>query len=377
MTSMISIDASALSGYNSLTFFDDYFDDFVGASMSFYGGAADSAYGATYYMNGSQVLATLETAGETEDENIETDYVVLLEGADLAYDFIHYGASYGHGISGTINSITFGTWVDGQTTGDQAAGEDGEISELEEFLVIDGLDLDAEAGTAYGTGTNLVYNMYKAVQNADAASVEDLLSDYGFDMTGSASEDYLVGTGNDDVLAGRLGRDTLVGKGGDDLLKGNWNDDHLKGQAGDDTLRGGKGDDLVKGGSGDDMLYGGAGDDTLHGGKGDDVLKGRSGDDTLRGGKGDDLIKGGIGNDTVYGGAGEDRFVFGKTAGSDVIADFTPGEDIIKVTALDISGLDNFAISDGETGVVLTSGSVSIELTNVAEEDLSADMFLF
>ena len=41
--------------------------------------------------------------------NAATNKQVLIEGENLAYDFAHYGRTKGHGISGTIESITFGT----------------------------------------------------------------------------------------------------------------------------------------------------------------------------------------------------------------------------------------------------------------------------
>ena len=78
MAQTLSIDASTLSTrFNMLTFFETFFTGFDDASQDFYGGTPDSAYGGTYYMNGSQVLSTLSSGGT------ESASVVLMEGAGL------------------------------------------------------------------------------------------------------------------------------------------------------------------------------------------------------------------------------------------------------------------------------------------------------
>lgn len=79
--------------------------------------------------------------------------------------------------------------------------------------------------------------------------------------------------------------------------------------------------DTLRGGGGNDIVYGGAGNDTLDGGAGKDELRGQSGNDLLIGGPGDDWLEGG---------PGRDRFVVGTGgSGRDVIADFTPGQDVL------------------------------------------------
>ena len=76
MANTLTIDASAMNGVNLTTWINEYFAQFTTASTAFYGGTPDSAYGGTYYMNGSQVLATLN---ELVDETATpTDSGVLL-----------------------------------------------------------------------------------------------------------------------------------------------------------------------------------------------------------------------------------------------------------------------------------------------------------
>lgn len=68
----------------------------------------------------------------------------------------------------------------------------------------------------------------------------------------------------------------------------------------------------------------------IKGTNGHDKLVGEAGDDIMHGGKGMDALYGGDGTDILYGGRGRDTFVL--TPGStDVIADFDPGRDRIRI----------------------------------------------
>ncbi|MCX7274382.1 MAG: hypothetical protein NTV19_14615, partial [Burkholderiales bacterium] len=56
---------------------------------------------------------------------------------------------------------------------------------------------------------------------------------------------------------------------------------------------------------------------------------------------GNDTLIGNGGSDTITGGAGADRFVFAATAalnGSDIVADFTSGSDVLNVSAFETAG---------------------------------------
>jgi len=116
----------------------------------------------------------------------------------------------------------------------------------------------------------------------------------------------------------------------------------IEGNAGDNRLAGLDGADTLRGGLGDDRITGGTMNDSIAGGDGDDTLLGGVGNDSLTGGEGDDLIAGGLGRDNLTGGTGADQFLFtalaqsGATPGSaDILIDFTQGEDILNLTALD------------------------------------------
>jgi hypothetical protein len=135
-------------------------------------------------------------------------------------------------------------------------------------------------------------------------------------------------TGNNTVM-GTEGNDLLNGNSGDNFLNGNQGNDTLSGGQGNDTLWGGKGNDFVSGGKGNDILFGGKGSDTLNGDAGDDLLNGGKGNDIFFGGKGNDILKGGAGDDLLNGGKGRDTFVLTPGNGTDTIADFTIGQDLL------------------------------------------------
>ena len=170
-------------------------------------------------------------------------------------------------------------------------------------------------------------------------------------LLGGDGNDLLEGGAGNDTLIGHAGKDTLRGGDGDDRLRGVLHDDALYGEAGNDWLNGGGGNDLVDGGEGTDTLLGDAGNDTvlgmagndyLSGGSGNDAMDGGNGNDRLNGDGGDDTLLGGLGADTILGGAGLDIFGYRSTAdssamaGIDLIADFTQGDDLIDLGALDL-----------------------------------------
>jgi len=113
----------------------------------------------------------------------------------------------------------------------------------------------------------------------------------------------------------------------------------LTGTAAADLIDALGGDDTVGAQGGADEVHGGAGRDTLNGGDGDDRLFGEADKDTLRGDAGNDTLTGGAGQDRLNGGAGHDTFVYlaagdSTMTGQDVIVDFSQGQDLIDVAAL-------------------------------------------
>ena len=128
--------------------------------------------------------------------------------------------------------------------------------------------------------------------------------------------------------------------------------DRLVAGAGRDTLRGDAGHDVMLAGGGDDLLLGGAGNDLLRGDRGDDRLEGGSGADRLYGQQGDDILVGGAGADIMAGGLGADVFVFTRPSDSargaaDRITDFTPGQDRLDLSALDLDLIGRAPLTGG------------------------------
>ena len=154
---------------------------------------------------------------------------------------------------------------------------------------------------------------------------------------GDAADTLSGGEGNDTVRGGK-GDDVLVGGAGNDLLFGDRGADRICGGDGDDTILGDSAIDLngepdsLCGGEGNDLMFGNGGPDSLCGGEGNDTLYGGKGDDCLAGGIGDDWLIGGLGNDTLQGGSGRDYFILTARQGSDLIVDFTKGEDVLILT---------------------------------------------
>ena len=179
-----------------------------------------------------------------------------------------------------------------------------------------------------------------------------------------------IGHAIDGVL---LPVDLLAGDGGGGTV------DFLIGDDGNNRASTGVNTDFVSGEGGNDVIRLGAGDDVGLGGAGNDRLSGGSDNDRLDGGEGRDLIDGGRGDDALVGGADGDVFVFRTGGGSDVIEDFTVGEDLIRLQAGRDIGFEDISgrISDGETGAEIDLGSTQITLTGVSASDLSESDFQF
>lgn len=160
-------------------------------------------------------------------------------------------------------------------------------------------------------------------------------------MNGNGEDEWFYGDAGEDLLRGGRGADSLFGGDDMDNLYGGGGGDHVSGEDGDDLLFGGKGDDTMRGGADDDIMFGEKGNDRMFGGEGDDQVVGQQGDDELSGGAGADMLSGGEDNDRLIGGAGADIFIYLEgDSGKDRIVDFTPGEDLIDLTALGASSAE-------------------------------------
>ena len=110
---------------------------------------------------------------------------------------------------------------------------------------------------------------------------------------------------------------------------------------------------------------------------GDDTITGNDGDQTFRGYDGNDVLIGAGGNDYLLGGEGADTFVFDSNHGDDRIGDFrVAGEDMIDLTELNLTSLDDIGWWQNTEGTVIETGAGSILLEGLLPSDISEDMFL-
>ena len=211
-------------------------------------------------------------------------------------------------------------------------------------------------------------------------------------LYGNSGNDILYGNEGNDSISGGEGNDTVRGGKDDDLLHGDAGDDMMFGDNGSDRLCGGDGNDSIFGGNGSngeigsvgerDTLCGGAGNDLLNGNEGQDKLDGGTGEDTLRGGKDSDTLRGGegsdvlwgdLGNDSLVGGNGSDIFVLSANGGSDIVADFTDGTDLIGLAEgltfdrLSFTSVNNSTVISIDSNVIATLSNLDVRFLGAAD----------
>lgn len=114
-------------------------------------------------------------------------------------------------------------------------------------------------------------------------------------------------------------------------------------------------------------------DAPVKGAGGDDLIVGRKLAVSLSGRQGDDILVAGSGGGVLKGGAGRDIFVPHPGAAVVKIADFTPGEDRLDLSAFAMMrSPGQVRIRETDSGAVLTIGDSKIRVTSAAEHGLSA-----
>lgn len=217
-------------------------------------------------------------------------------------------------------------------------------------------------------GNNLL-----ASDNAEAIALSPgELADFSDGLAALGGSDTVTGSSDSEVIMGNRGEDSLVGGGGNDTLMGGKDND---------TIEGGSGNDLVRGDREADIVRGGDAADTLFGGKNNDRLFGDGGNDVLFGDRDNDTLSGGLGQDTLAGGDGSDVFVLESGAGTDAIADFENGIDLIELpdgVSFDNISLQSSGSSQENTAIVdRLTGETIAQVNNVSAGSLSSSNFLF
>ncbi|WP_340313837.1 hypothetical protein [Rhizorhabdus argentea] len=135
----------------------------------------------------------------------------------------------------------------------------------------------------------------------------------------------------------------------------------------------------INGSTGGDSISATINNDLITGGDGNDYINGDDGNDTLIGGNGNDTIIGEDGNNLITGGAGNDVFVLEGEGGSNIITDFTVGQDKIDLSDTNV---DSFAalqphLSSSGGDAIIAGDDTSYTLQGVALASLDASSFIF
>ena len=116
--------------------------------------------------------------------------------------------------------------------------------------------------------------------------------------------------------------------------------------------------------------------ENLNGSAGFDLLLGGDGADTLTGLAGEDILFDGAGADVLAGGAGADTFVLAYDGETDLITDFTLGEDTIDLSGLPmLRSLSQLFFTTTANGVDIRYGTETLRIETSNGDSLSAADF--
>lgn len=354
-----------------------------------------------------------------------------LDGDDLlsggsGIDHLHGGNGNDEFIVDNGNDVVFE---------DAGAGIDTVYATSDFYLYanVEDLIIQNSAGAAFGVGNdsanfilgNLSNNLLIGWGGADTIYGEagnDLLfgGDGNDELFGESGIDYIVGGSGNDRIDGGMAADEIYGQDGDDIIAGGstFDTDILVGGDGNDTIFGdsGRGDyDRIYGNQGDDVFYvdtpadlvfeqAGEGIDTVYadisgagyylyehienlvlagatpfgvGNASNNSMTGNASANWLLGGAGNDTLNGMGGNDVLFGESGGDIFTFNRGSGSDVIGDFTRGQDRVDVSAYGFTFAQlsvNFVQVGNDGAINLGNGNI-IVLHGITMSQLTASDF--
>jgi Ca2+-binding RTX toxin-like protein len=341
----------------------------------FYGGI-----GGDSYIVDTQAHLIFENAGEGRDDVRSSVSYYLYDNIE---DLNLTGTSDIFGVGNVLDNSLFGNSGSNLLLG--GLGDD----EIRGFAGNDLLFGEGGSDTIYGgEGTDYLVG---------GAGRDNLIGDEGADA-------IYGGTGNDSLVGGTgFFTDILVGGDGDDILDGGFSTGALP-QLGDyDLMDGGFGNDIYYVDTPADLTFEAAeqGNDTVHAdivgagyylyphvenlvlmgatpfGVGNDLdnnLTGNAVGNYLLGGGGNDFINGGNGNDVLFGETGNDTFVFNRGAGTDIIGDFTRGQDriILSEYGLSFAQLQARFVQVGNDGAIYLPNGDVIILHNIVMSQLTA-----
>lgn len=251
--------------------------------------------------------------------HMNAEAAVRIDLADGAHNFGEAAGDILIDIEGLIGSDHADTLL-GDAGANELRGEDGDDM------------LDGRAGTDTlrgGLGDDLIFVDHASDRVVESAGegADTVIAAVSYRLSGSAEVEWLTTADTPGTAA-----IDLTGSNTANAIMGNFGANRLSGLGGPDTLIGLGGQDTLSGGDGADLLLGG---------EGNDVLSGGAGNDSLEGGDGHDRLNGGAGLDRLGGGDGRDQFIFDTPGGTpDVIVDFTPADDTIRLSRSAFGGFE-------------------------------------
>ena len=201
-----------------------------------------------------------------------------------------------------------------------------------------GTDTISYSDSTAAVTVNLTTNI-----NTGGTAAGDKLSNIE-NITGSSFNDTLTGTSTANTITGGLGSDTIDGGEGTDTVS--YSDSKvavtvnlLTNANKNGTAEGDKLSNI-------ENITGSSFNDIITGNTANNIINGGSGNDTISAGAGNDQLIGGLGKDTMTGGSGKDTFTFtnledSRINSSDLITDFTKGQDQIDFSNLGFSSIVN------------------------------------
>ena len=189
----------------------------------------------------------------------------------------------------------------------------------------------------------------------------------------TADNQTLTGTSGNDQFQASKASPTLIGGSGDDTyLVSRFSDVVVEkpGEGTDTVVTWGDGYKLTDSQSIENLTLNGTGNSSAWGNGLDNIITGNAGNNGLNGAKGNDILTGGGGRDT---------FIVVKGEGNDIITDFTPAEDRLRLDGFAFKSFADVAkvMSQVGTSVVLRlGGDQTLILQNAKLSDITADTVL-
>lgn len=293
---------------------------------------------------GGFITETVEITVSSASEAVEVNLIVV--GADNAAIISNGGSAdllFGNDEDNNVEYTADAQWNDSFVAWNPY---------LNEIVEVTGKNRSFDAFDAQGGDGDIL----KLTNSNDAFFLDD-----AFSANPNAGDERLAGV------------EVINARGGDDIIDLS----SVNVTYGNVTIYGGAGSDVLWGNDGDDIIYGEADNDNIIGGSGGDVLDAGAGDDAIKVYTGNDIITGGLGSDILNGADGEDIFVFTSLAdstfnASDLISDFTKGEDRIDFSALHSEGIANdnslsYHFENGVTIIENADRSFVVRLTGEIE----------